>query len=255
MGFPRIISSKGKKEHMQRYAKRFFAEKLLAHGFVSYQDENLSWYRVINGEVLQSVYLFTAFSMDPILPFIGFGMTPLFVEVPLPQEVCVRGGLGNDERMTIVCMDPPRQQVAEDIWVQSTCSEECGAEKLDEEVFPILDRIHSISDAYEFYKSRYFDTARLCREKGLDDQIWVSDQFVDIAIYLDDKEMYPYCQKRIEHTMDLASSGYYRTMRDIERINLRYHAVVEGDRDMYLVELELRKKSFRTKLKNRVGVF
>ncbi len=254
MLFPRITSKKEKKEQMQKYARRFFAEKLRAHGFVSYQNEDLSWYRVVNGEVLQSVFLFTAFRMDPLLPFIGFGVTPLFIEAPLPQDVYIQGGLGNDELMTIVCMDPPRHQVAEDIWVQSTWSDECGAEKLDEEVFPVLDRIHTISDVYDFHKSRYLKMAIRNQEAGLGDTVQVSQYFVDMAIFLNDKEMYPYCQKRIEQMMEWVPRGKYWTKRDAERTQQRYHAVVNGEREAYLRELENRKVRYVKELDKKLGI-
>ena len=254
MLFPLAISSKAKKEHMQKYARRYFAEKLRAHSFVSYHDEDLSWYRVVNGEVLQSVFLFYAFPMIPLLPYIGYGMTPLFIETPVPQDVYVQSGLRRDELMTAVCMDPPRHQVAEDIWIQSTWSDECGAEKLDEEVFPILDRIHSISDVYEFYKSRHFETVRINQEQGWDYHINVSDHFVDMAIFQNDKQMYPYCQERIERMLKRVPRGKYWTKQDAARTMLRYRAIAEGQRDMYLEELEKRKKAFEKKLKNKVGI-
>ena len=38
------------KEHMQRCARGIYAEKLKKAGFISYNSDDLSWYRVINNE-------------------------------------------------------------------------------------------------------------------------------------------------------------------------------------------------------------
>ena len=61
------------KEHMQRCARGIYAEKLKKAGFISYNGDDLSWYRVINNEILNTVYLFSSLNM--------FSITPLRMEV------------------------------------------------------------------------------------------------------------------------------------------------------------------------------
>ena len=42
-------------------AKMIYEDKLISAGFVSYNNEGLSWYKVLNGCILQSVYLYSLF--------------------------------------------------------------------------------------------------------------------------------------------------------------------------------------------------
>lgn len=241
-----------RKSHLQEYAKACFAEKLHEHGFVSYKNENLSWYKIVNGEILMTVYIFTAWPIIPIIPYIGFGMHPLFVEAPIPQKVSIRG-LSNDEVMTNVPMDMPLALFNETILVQCPATKGHGAEKLDDVVFSIFDSICSIEDVYRFYKNRHFTIKQYWNERGSEYSINVSDAFIDMAIYLGDTEMYPICQSRIE-SMQQQSTGANWTMRDIERNQLRYCAIVDGQRTIYLAELEKRKKKNIRTIERKLGI-
>ena len=81
------------KEHMQRCARGIYAEKLKKAGFISYNGDDLSWYRVINNEILNTVYLFSSLNMFSITPLrmeVGYGMHPLFIPAPIPQKIIFR---------------------------------------------------------------------------------------------------------------------------------------------------------------------
>jgi len=241
-----------RKKHLQRYAKSVFSEKLRQRGFVSYKNEDLSWYKVVNGEILMTVYIFTAWPIIPIIPYIGFGIHPLFVEAPIPQKVSIRG-ISNDEVMTTVTLGSPVKVFDENTLVQCPISKGHGAEKLENEIFPIFDSIGSIEDIYRFYKNRYFSYKQYWNERGMEYDINVSGAFIDMAIYLGDTQMYPLCQRKIElmNQRDLSS---YWTKRDMERNQLRYYAIADGQRTMYLEKLEKRKEMNLRTIERKLGI-
>ena len=64
-------------------AKMIYEDKLISAGFVSYNNEGLSWYKVLNGCILQSVYLYSLFPRAPFLMAEGYGCHPLFIPAPI----------------------------------------------------------------------------------------------------------------------------------------------------------------------------
>ena len=66
-------------EHMQRYAREVFAERLRQEGFSSYKGQDVHWYRIVNNEVIQAIY-FVAFNSAPCtFAEIKYGCHPFFV--------------------------------------------------------------------------------------------------------------------------------------------------------------------------------
>ena len=47
-----------KKAHLQKWSRTYFADHLRELGFVSWRGEDLSWYKLVGGEVLLTIYLF-----------------------------------------------------------------------------------------------------------------------------------------------------------------------------------------------------
>lgn len=75
-----------RKSYLQEYSRGVYADFLKKEGFKSYNGDDLSWYRVVNHEVLQSFYIFTIGGSFPITPTLGYGVYPLYVPVPFPMR-------------------------------------------------------------------------------------------------------------------------------------------------------------------------
>ena len=241
------LSQLDKKEHLQRWARAVFSERLKEEGFVSYQDEDLSWYKVINNEVLLTVYLYTFSPVMPLVPAIGYGMHPLFIKAPLPQKVAVRGWIDN-EVMSAIYFNSPKSQFSQNTYVLCPKTALRGAEKLDEVLFPHFSRICTIRDAYEFYKNRHLEYAQTM-PKAYDWRICdivLTNDFIDMAIYLDDREMYPICLCNLEDKL-----GW---KKETKRTNMQLRAIEDNERIAYLDFLDSRKFRFSRDLEEKLGI-
>lgn len=68
-----------------------YAKTLEEAGFKSYNGENLSWYRVVNGEVLHSVYFISLYNF-PLCFSISYGMHPLYLPARIPEKLYISIG-------------------------------------------------------------------------------------------------------------------------------------------------------------------
>ena len=65
--FAQVRAAGKPKEHLQRCIRTLkYPEVLRDAGFVSYNGEDLSWYKVLNHEVLQTVYLYSDCGRFPL---------------------------------------------------------------------------------------------------------------------------------------------------------------------------------------------
>ena len=88
---PPFKTKKQKVELLQEIVRPKCADLLRAHGFVSYKNEDLSWYRIFNGEVLQAVYFYSTNPSVPLMLRFSFGCHPLFLEPPIPHAFSNKG--------------------------------------------------------------------------------------------------------------------------------------------------------------------
>ena len=120
-----------------------YEDKLISAGFVSYNNEGLSWYKVLNGCILQSVYLYSLFPRAPFLMAEGYGCHPLFIPAPIPQKV-VFNEFWEDEIMQCA-LKGFQHSTYEGTQVLCRNTEERGAEVLDTDIFPIFRKINTES--------------------------------------------------------------------------------------------------------------
>lgn len=73
-----------KKAHLQKWSRTYFADHLRELGFVSWRGEDLSWYKLVGGEVLLTVYLFDSFGYLPMMPCLSYGTHAAFVKPESP---------------------------------------------------------------------------------------------------------------------------------------------------------------------------
>lgn len=228
------------KHRVQAWSRMFFAEHLKENGFVSYCDEDISWYRLVNGELLQTVYLYSrSSSAFTAFASIGYGMHPLFISAPIPQKPVVRGWT-DDEIMTRIRLQPPLTTTVEIPSLMVPTTDLRGAEKLDEFILPLFEECATMTDAYLWYKSRYLVTETPKRT-------FATPEFIDWVIYMGDTQMYAFCIRALEQ-------WNMPDKKTQQKKKTQIAAMRDGQRDIYLKTLETKKKCNITRLQNKVGI-
>ena len=133
--FAQVRAAGKPKEHLQRCIRTLkYPEVLRDAGFVSYNGEDLSWYKVLNHEVLQTVYLYSDCGRFPLTLEIGYGIHPLFIPAPVPQKV-VTQGLWWNEVHTSIMLPTPQAPLAVNACVSCPTEGRHGIERLEEIAF------------------------------------------------------------------------------------------------------------------------
>ena len=238
-----------KKEHLQKWANTYFADHLRELGFVSWRSENLSWYKLVGGEVLLTVYLFDSFGYLPMMPCLSYGTPAAFVKPERPHKVTERSVGGVFETMRYMYFDTPMRQMAPDIQVMATDTPDGGYRKFVEEVLPVLEGIHSLEDVYLPFREYYLDRKTMRLEKVpqyIDQMPFASMDFLDEAIWMNDTEMMALCARDPDLWLPIRR-------KEAKRIQMQ-KAALNGQRDEYLRELEGRKKRYLKKLQKEAGL-
>ena len=236
-------------------AKIIYEKKLINAGFISYHNEGLSWYKVLNGSILQSVYLHSLFPRAPFLMEEGYGCHPLFIPAPIPQKVLF-SELYEDEIMLRVRKEP-RYSTYEGTQVMCRNTEERGAEVLDTDVFPVFRKVRTEEDAYKLHRERCMETIAWYnrRSPGEPLQIIGSEWLADEAIYFDDNEMQRMMIDQLIYQRECMKSGdMMSTPTKREWYQKRIEAIQDGAREPFLMMLEARKKRFIRDLERKVGI-
>lgn len=238
-----------KKAHLQKWARTYFADHLRDLGFVSWRGEDLSWYKLVGGEVLLTVYLFDSFGYLPMIPCLAYGMHAPFIKPEMPQKVTMRESGWVSETMNFLYFDNPMRQMAPGIQVMATDTPDGGYRKFVETVLPIFDGIHTLEDAYRPFREYYIDRRAQLLQKApeyADRQVFASMDFLDEAIWLNDREMLERCTGDPDLWLPIRR-------REAKRLQLQKEAL-NGCRDDYLLELQRRKSRILRKLQKEAGL-
>lgn len=192
-------------EHMQRYTREVFADRLRKEGFSSYKGQDVHWYRIVNNEVIQAVY-FVAFNCTPCtFAEIKYGCHPLFVP-PIFQKSPIINDLWDHvqisefipevvpgsttygvDRLLLYSEYNNRPYRVPDALIMCSPDQNNGLDVL-EKLLSVLNRTTTALACYEFHKE-------LSRQLSAPDfRIW-STYFVDEALYFEDKELFPCCRE------------------------------------------------------------
>ena len=238
-----------KKAHLQKWARTYFADHLRDLGFVSWRGEDLSWYKLVGGEVLLTVYLFDSSGMLPMMPALAYGMHAPFVKPEMPQKVTMREVGWVSETMKFLFFNTPKRQMAPDLQVMSPDTPDGGYRQFEETVLPILNGIQTLEDAYRPFREYYLDRRVSLLERApqyADRQVFASMDFLDEAIWLNDTEMMERCARDPDLWLPLRR-------KEAKRLQLQKDAL-NGHRDKYLSELERRKSQILHKLQKEAGL-
>lgn len=195
-------------EHMQRYTREVFAERLLKEGFSSYKGQDIHWYRIVNNEVIQAVY-FVAFNAVPCtFAEIKYGCHPLFVP-PIFQKSPLINGLWDHvqisefipetvpgsttyglDRLLLYSQYNNRPYRVPDALIMCAPDQNNGLDVL-EKLLSVLNRTTTAFACYEFHKEL---SRQLSQINSIPFKIR-STYFVDEALYFEDKELFSCCRE------------------------------------------------------------
>lgn len=245
-----------KKEQLQYCARKIYAERLRQAGFVSYNEEDLSWYKVVNGQVLHTVYLFSMHTSVPLLLTVGYGYHPLFVPAPIPQKIAF-GDIPDDEGMRWVRKPSAKYATYDGTLVFCHSSAKCGEEILDENVFPELDIAATEEGAYELHRDRCIKKVSEYKKRGelASLQIVGSEWLADEAIYFGDREIQQLMISQLIRQRDSAENSKVASKRKkLEWRKAQVEAIQSGDCETFLTMLEARKRRFIKDLDRKLGI-
>lgn len=196
-------------EHMQRYTREVFAERLRQEGFSSYKGQDIHWYRLVNNEVIQAVYI-TASSVAPCtFAEIKYGCHPLFIS-PIFQKSPIMNGL--EDLVQISYLIPERIPNSTkdgverfllydfnmlirayrepDVLIMCSPEQNYGLDVL-EKLLAVLNQTTTPLACYELHKD-------LRRRLSFPSFRVRSTYFVDEVLYWKDEELYPYCREFVK---------------------------------------------------------
>lgn len=194
-------------EHMQRYTREVFAERLRQEGFSSYKGQDIHWYRLVNNEVIQCVYI-TAWSVTPYtFAEIKYGCHPLFIS-PIFQKSPIMNGIEDlvqisyliPERIPnstkdgverfLLCGSYNRAYREPDVLIICSPEQNNGLDVL-EKLLAVLNQTTTPLACYELHKD-------LRRRLSFPSFRVRSTYFVDEVLYWKDDELYPYCREFVK---------------------------------------------------------
>lgn len=198
-------------EHAQIYIREVMADRLRSEGFVSYKSEDIHWYRLVNNEVIQTIYFVTRHKNLHSFFDICYGSHPLFIP-PIFQKSPYFYAMPSYEQMNntipeIVPGSTPygvqslmlygsynRPYRFPDSLIMCPKDKNNGLDIL-EQVFPFLDSVNTPRTCYEMHKDWRADQI----EKG--DMDTFSSHFVDEVLFWEDKDLYELCKMYIDLKM------------------------------------------------------
>ena len=141
-------------EHVQRYIRSTVAEKLREQGFISKGNDDIHWYRVINGNVIHAIYFYTEYNYLPVVLEIGYGGHPLFITPQFPAGPYLRNKPGNEVLYPryVLMAQHNNMCYSEDILV--TCpKDESVIDGILSKVLDTLDAVVTPRDCYDLHKA------------------------------------------------------------------------------------------------------
>jgi len=253
--------------HAKNYVDAVFAQSLLDDGFVCPDDKSLCWYRVTNGEIINSIFFVSSWSNLPLMLDIGYGIHPLF-SMPLYLHSVQYNGFEGRE----ICTEKPLlepdlsvpmgyRKYSPDASVYAPNRGTRGLYTYQGIVKPLMDRATSVSSCYALHKESYASSYAAGPHKDTDDMfIGISQTFIDEAIFVDDVEIYPYCKREVTRWITNIKPLTEKYPQKKEYINIlqqleqQHNALFNDGREEYLSILEQRKaKTVRT-LRKRFAI-
>ena len=193
-------------DHMQRYVRAVFAERLRQAGFSSYKGEDIHWYRLIDGQVVQAVYFVSSHTALPAFSDIYFGCHPLYIPPVMKKSPYMYGMPGYEQMNDRIPERIPgstflgftgtalygmtNRPYREDALIMCPRDKNDGLDILEEALL-FMDDVRTPLDCYRMHKQRRAE------EIENDAALTMSTYFVDEVLYWEDEALYPYCKEYV----------------------------------------------------------
>lgn len=182
--------------HARNYIQAVFADRLKEEGFVCPNDKLLCWYRVVNNELIQSIYFFSQWSNLPLMMEIGYGIHPTYHKPFSSSDVYI-SNQPYDERFYTVSIgsDLPVHHYSpysSEILVYAPISDGRGITTLDHVVLPTMNSIKSIEECYRFHRKMYCHSS-----------FGMSTIMIDEAIQLGNTAAFPNCNRALDRMISV----------------------------------------------------
>ena len=234
------------KARAKEYVATYYDERLRREGFVPSDRNALCWYRVIDKQVVNTVCFFTRFSRPPVTIQMGYGTHPLFLKPYMPEGVYIYN------------LDVDRELFAQQtMFVGGTFHARAsgilgyfaiGDEQSDNCVFSQMGRVRTIEDCYRLHKNTYLGYTHYPVERRFN---MATGSFIDEAIYMNDPEVIPYCQKRVVQLLEMYKG---RSPEKLNWAKQQYRALFEDGRDAYMTVLKEREQETIKWLREKLGI-
>lgn len=250
--------------HANNYVKAVFAERLRSEGFYNLDDQYLCWYRLVSDDLIHTISFITRYGGSVIMLEVGYGMHPLFMKpfytknVRLNDDPCDHGRLSFsnlEENCPINAM--MYMPYAPDAWVSAPGRDGRGIYTYDGIIGPQMQQVQTIEAAYEWLKQKYIYFCRGDMKNAFQSPC---PTFIDEAIYLDDREMYPFCKREAMKCINQCKNSIARfPNKRIFKDDLAYYEQLkkvffEDGREEYLQILEQRRKKNLADARKKMGI-
>lgn len=258
-------------EYTQRYIQEVMADRLQQAGFVSRKGEGINWYRIVNEEVIQTVYFRTSKKYVPVWLEIGYGAHPFFIPPLVHKGPHLGEHLGYEQcyngipKLTPVSEGPTIQ--ASVLWKESNSiyrqpdvmvlcpADEYKGRDILEQVLQMLEPLQSARSCYDAHKR--------WREEEIENGalLTMSPYFVDEVIYWDDRALLPYCRTYISSMIKVLERAektgkfYFKSHAEhLRQLRILKDYVEPYRREEYLHILKEREEKVLALLKKNTGL-
>lgn len=248
-------------DHVQRFVREVYADRLKQAGFTSYQNEDIHWYRLVDDQVVQAVYFIVNSIALPAMLEIRYGSHPLFIPPIFQHSPYMRGEPGNEQMYTAISEIVPgsmprgiqRSQIhglINGIYRTPDVLVHCPADMhtthvILEKVLSVLNTMHTPEDCYQTHKN--------WRRGQIESGSWldVTPYFVEEVLYWEDSSLYAFCLEYIDGKISwLEGAKNIRKADKEELAQLRAlkDVLLYGTRDQYMQVLRNREIRHRRML-------
>lgn len=265
--------------HTKRYIQAVFEKSLRAAGFVNLDERYLTWYRIVDACVVNSVFFTSRWNELPVVLTIRYGIHPLFASPHVQRRVYMPDEPLDNERFmrqSIVEAHPVYGMhyapYAPDVLVYAPGISGRGLYAFNDLVLPKMNSVHTVEDCYRLHKQYYLDQKeeysdemkmhiRTVLRRSDEEQRFclISPTFVEEAIYTNDTSMFPVMMKILdERIANVIASCQGAAPDRIQQERLSIYVLLrnilsDGRREAYLPVLELRRKKNLKKLQSKLA--
>ena len=226
-----IFTFSQKKKEVGRFIETYYGPSLREAGFVSYKNEGFFWYKVQNDLLYKIAFPLSSKRYMMVNAF--FGVAPLFAWDYIPPEILLSEWYGqtSSNESYLMSRRPSTQEIVEQLigtlprsfadmtriahptergmMITHLMTERCGAEELDEMIFPVFNQLQSVEAVYEWHKRCKRVVERVdtdedyvahMTEEFMDerkkDNLWNQEYsiiFTEECLYFRDEKYYPLC--------------------------------------------------------------